>query len=39
MKLEKGDTAVKHAKEMEEMRNERRLLQSEVERIGFKMQC
>ena len=39
LKLEKGETLVKHARELEEARNEKRMLASEAERMTFKASC
>jgi hypothetical protein len=39
LKLERGEFMVKHQKEMEESKNERRVLISETERLSFKAQC
>ena len=36
LKLDKGDSQVKHARELEEARNQARALTSEVERLQFK---
>jgi uncharacterized coiled-coil DUF342 family protein len=36
LKLEKGDSQVKHARDLEEARNQIRSLASEVERMQFK---
>jgi uncharacterized coiled-coil DUF342 family protein len=37
LKLEKGDSQVKHARDLEEARNQIRSLASEVERMQFKI--
>jgi hypothetical protein len=36
IKLDKGDMQVKHQREMEELRNQIRVLTSEVDRLTFK---
>lgn len=36
LKLDRGDTQVKHARELEEARNQIRALTSDVERMQFK---
>ena len=38
IKLERGDLQIKHQREMEELRNQIRLLTSEVDRLTFKQQ-
>jgi FtsZ-binding cell division protein ZapB len=38
VKLERGDLQIKHQREMEELRNQIRLLTSEVDRLTFKQQ-
>ena len=38
IKLDKGDMQVKHQREMEELRNQIRVLTSEVDRLTFKQQ-
>lgn len=38
LKLERGELLVKHQRDQEELKNEKRLLQSENERLSFKLQ-
>ena len=39
LKLERGEITIKYQRELEESRNEKRLLNSETERTAFKAQC
>ncbi len=39
LKLERGEMLVKQQKELEEARNQHRLLTSECERLSFKLSC
>jgi predicted nucleic acid-binding Zn-ribbon protein len=39
LKLERNDTLIKHAKEVEDERNQRRSLTTEVEKLRFRLKC
>lgn len=39
MKLEKNELIIAHAKEVEEERNNRRLISSENEKLKFRVKC
>ena len=39
LKLERNDTLIKHAKEVEDERNQRRTLTTEVEKLRFRLKC